>query len=304
MIQDKRETGEDGKAEKWYVEVSYIFRRATLMDIAERKADERLTHPVENGGGGAGVSDLIKTDENHPVHFATGGETDPQMLKDISFGNNNKMLKGKEIDSSQKRKREETYSCNLFIEFWKLYPRKIDKPKAWSEWVKLSPEDRSSAVEGVKAWLQLWQKFDAAEKAFIIYPERFLKNRRFDPETLSSDLAVKLKARQVPGSGIRKTAAEIDEAKEIESRAKANAKKAEDEERNRGLAAKRESQAILRCFDSLPDEKKKSIFDAAVKVLEDSGIAKSKDKYPEIYSTALNSKIVQLTRPEYELITF
>lgn len=222
------------------------------------------------------------------------------MLKDISFGNNNKMLKGKEIDVSQKRKREETYSCNLFIEFWKLYPRKIDKPKAWSEWVKLSQDDRAAAVTGVTAWLKLWSKYDAAEKAFIIYPERFLKNRRFDLETLSSDLAVKLKARQVPGSGNKRTAAEIDEAKDLEAKAKAKSKKEEDEQSEKNLQAKKEVASILKFFESLPESKRESIQASALKVLEETGIAKSKEKFPKIYETALNSKIVQLTRPEYE----
>lgn len=128
----EKELIQDFRDKKCYIVLNYIFKRSTLEGFAESEAQREAENQTP-----------AKTD---PVQNGTGAENDPQMLKEISFGNKNKMLKENACVSSKKKK-EEIYSCPLFVSFWTLYPRKIDKPKAWSEWTKLSDEERSAALE-------------------------------------------------------------------------------------------------------------------------------------------------------------
>lgn len=190
-------------------------------------------------------------------------------------------------------KNEKIYSCPIFINFWKLYPRKIDKPKAWAAWKKLSPAGRESAFEGLKAWTKLWDKFKDDEKAYIIYPERFLKYERYSDETIRTDLANKLKALQVPGSANNKTAAEIQKAKDMEITFQKKLQENEElEKRNKEEARKVEEEAI-RYFKSLPQQDQ----DALRKKAEDSlmavsAIANTREKYPEQFEKMKKAKII------------
>lgn len=272
-----------------------------MAEIVDRKAEEREIHPVENGGGGEDI---------HPVGFAPGGETDPQMLKDIPNGINIKCLKDMHSSSKDVKEKKETkekevfkdpkYPCNMFYDFWILYPRKTDKPKAWTAWIKLSPADRESAIEGVKAWNRLWNTFKDDEKAFIIYPERFIKNRRFDAETISTDLAQKLKARMVPGSGNKQTMTQIDENKAREAAARKRQEEQEELDEKKRKESKAEAERILQYFQALSDAEVAKVEKEVADLLESTGIARMREKFPRIYEDSRRSKIVQIVRPMYE----
>lgn len=192
------------------------------------------------------------------------------------------------------------YPCNMFYDFWILYPRKTDKPKAWTAWIKLSPADRESAIEGVKAWNRLWNTFKDDEKAFIIYPERFIKNRRFDAETISTDLAQKLKARMVPGSGNKQTMTQIDENKAREAAARKRQEEQEELDEKKRKESKAEAERILQYFQALSDAEVAKVEKEVADLLESTGIARMREKFPRIYEDSRRSKIVQIVRPMYE----
>lgn len=73
-----------------------------------------------------------------------------------------------------------TYTSD-FENFWINYPKKVEKPKAFTEWKKIKPnKDLQEKINnGVNSWIksQQWQN-----KRYIIYPARFLKNRRWEDE--------------------------------------------------------------------------------------------------------------------------
>lgn len=103
-----------------------------------------------------------------------------------------------------------------------------------------------------------------------------------------------------PGSGNKITAAQIDEAKRKEEsmRKKLEQEKAEEERKER--EARIDKENVLQFFQSLADEKREEIEREATRMLEEAGIARSKEKYPKIYANSFNSKVVQLTRPLYD----
>jgi hypothetical protein len=70
-----------------------------------------------------------------------------------------------------------------FTAFWTAYPRKVEKPKAIAAWKALHPDEptRAAILAGLTRWVGSpdWTK-DGGQ--FIVYPERFLKNRRWEDE--------------------------------------------------------------------------------------------------------------------------
>ena len=208
---------------------------------------------------------------------------------------NNTNTENKEIlnNASVSNKFEKDYSCPIFLEFWKLYPRKIDKPKAWTAWKKLSSAGRESALEGLKAWIELWKTFKDDEKAFIIYPERFLKYERYSDETIRTDLATKLRALKTPGSANKKTAAEIQTAKDLEITFQKKLQENEALEKRNKEEAKRVEEEAIRYFKSLPTSEQEALRKKAEDSLMAVGaIANTREKYPEQFEKMKRSKII------------
>ena len=68
-----------------------------------------------------------------------------------------------------------------FDEFWKKYPRKIEKPEARREYHKaLQRTTHEVIMEGLRRFNTLGP--GAGEKQFIIYPARWLKRDRWEDE--------------------------------------------------------------------------------------------------------------------------
>lgn len=196
-------------------------------------------------------------------------------------------------------KNEKEYSCIIFQNFWKLYPRKIDKPKAWTAWKKLSPDERESALEGLKAWTKLWDTFKDDEKGFIIYPERFLKNERYSDETIRTDLAAKLRALQTPGSANKRTSAEIQKAKDLEITYQKKILENEDLEKKVKEETRRVEEEAYKYFRSLPTESQEAIKKKAEdSLMAISAIAATREKYPDQFQKMKKAKIIGLIKLE------
>lgn len=67
-----------------------------------------------------------------------------------------------------------------FEDFWGRCPQRKQKRKALTEWRKLTAGDRAAALEAVVAWYEHFKK--EHKDATLLYPERFLKNRRWEDE--------------------------------------------------------------------------------------------------------------------------
>jgi hypothetical protein len=76
-----------------------------------------------------------------------------------------------------------------FEEFWKCYPRKIEKAKARAVWRQLSPdaELRAKILAAIEAQKksELWRREGGK---FIVYPERWLERGRWEDETAGAVL--------------------------------------------------------------------------------------------------------------------
>ena len=80
------------------------------------------------------------------------------------------------------KEKKDTYSC-AFESFWKLYPKKKEKPEAYKAWKNLKPSEelQKKIKEAVNQYKQKeeWKKENGR---FIIYPERFIKRQKWEDE--------------------------------------------------------------------------------------------------------------------------
>jgi hypothetical protein len=76
-----------------------------------------------------------------------------------------------------------------FVLFWYRYPRKVSKAESQRLWARLSPEDRTAALQRLPAQVAHWQ-LSGTERRFIPYPTTWLAQRRWEDELedLSSPL--------------------------------------------------------------------------------------------------------------------
>ena len=65
-----------------------------------------------------------------------------------------------------------------FDRFWKEFNYKVGKVKAQCEWKKLTDDDKAKALARIKAYHFACK----AHSREMVYPERYLKHRRFDDE--------------------------------------------------------------------------------------------------------------------------
>lgn len=69
----------------------------------------------------------------------------------------------------------------IFEEFWKLYPKKIGKPKAFEFWEKLEPSEHKEILQDIPKRIK---EDDKWLNDFIKDPERYLKNRQWEDEII------------------------------------------------------------------------------------------------------------------------
>lgn len=68
-----------------------------------------------------------------------------------------------------------------FIDWYKLYPRKMARKDAEKAWKSLSADDRELALEALPNHLEYW-KLNGTEKEFMPYPASWLRGYRFEDE--------------------------------------------------------------------------------------------------------------------------
>lgn len=65
-----------------------------------------------------------------------------------------------------------------FDAFWGLYNYKVGKANAQKQWNKLSEADKMNAIKSIKAY----DGFIKRKQIAKVYPERYLKHRRFEDQ--------------------------------------------------------------------------------------------------------------------------
>jgi hypothetical protein len=116
--------------------------------------------------------------------------------------------KGKE-GKGRERKYPDDFEC-----FWNLYPkdRRVEKGNALKSWKALSPESQALALAG---GARLQAAFLNADSQFLPYPERWLKNARWeDPDAELARLAGKNGSGNGPRIVIHKNQSDIDRERE------------------------------------------------------------------------------------------
>lgn len=88
----------------------------------------------------------------------------------------------KKKNTSSKKEQEEKY-LEMFNEFWKLYPKKVDKANARKKWLRLKPNDElfktiMSALEN-QITLKKWHEID---KQYIPNPTTWINGERWEDE--------------------------------------------------------------------------------------------------------------------------
>lgn len=93
-----------------------------------------------------------------------------------------KVPTSKKDNTPSKREQEEKY-LQMFNEFWKLYPKKVDKANARKKWLRLKPNDElfktiMSALEN-QITLKKWHEID---KQYIPNPTTWINGERWEDE--------------------------------------------------------------------------------------------------------------------------
>lgn len=68
-----------------------------------------------------------------------------------------------------------------FEDFWKAYPRKVDKKRAKAAWGRIAKGVRLQIIEHVQN--RPWPK----DKSFVMHPTTFLNNERWEDDTAATD---------------------------------------------------------------------------------------------------------------------
>ena len=68
-----------------------------------------------------------------------------------------------------------------FIDWYKLYPRKMARKDAEKAWNKLTDDEQEEAMEALPNHIKYWQ-LKNTEKEFISYPASWLNGFRFQDE--------------------------------------------------------------------------------------------------------------------------
>ncbi len=107
------------------------------------------------------------TEDNHmDTNGVPVGDNAPPKIREV---------KGREVKLSK-----DIYTPK-FDEFWKLYPKKVGKPKTFDLWKSLSLKEMDSILEDVPK-----RKLDDKWiNGFIKDPERYIKNRQWEDEIIA-----------------------------------------------------------------------------------------------------------------------
>jgi hypothetical protein len=146
FIEDIVRKDENGRAVKWYVGVRFA-QSSTLANF----------HTTENLHSG-------KTPDKYPV-----------MVNEIPINDNQMPVESKSATEAKTDKAPSKYSEDFEV-FWTAYPRKIGKQSAYREWKRC----KVSLPTALRAIEQQRKAGMFKDQQYILYPERWIKNGRWE----------------------------------------------------------------------------------------------------------------------------
>lgn len=94
-------------------------------------------------------------------------------------------LRNGSITVKRRLKKIDEYNCLFFKEFWKCYPKKIGKGKAWEEWNKISIEKDENLIKKMITVINQFKITDQWQKnngQYIPNPATWLHQKRWEDE--------------------------------------------------------------------------------------------------------------------------
>ena len=179
------EKGEDYKilAEKGWKR--YLISRAKIVEgkvdeILNEMAELNLIEKQEWLKGNLSMPKMSKYSDDYTKKIRRVSEQDTESVRTVS-----KSVRQDKIREDKIREDKSIYTTGeiVFENFWKSYPKKKEKPKARSVWQKLRPDKK--LIQEIMAGLEKYKLSEDWIKEngrFIPYPERFLKNEKWEDE--------------------------------------------------------------------------------------------------------------------------
>lgn len=184
-------------AKKKYIEIKLVYKEGTkqiqkrTITTAGHKlklVEQMLGKPIgefvdtpigENNDTPIGESNDTPIGENADTPIGENNEDNNTLINNTLINNTNIKDNSMLSSSSSKKESKKTTNNPLFEEFWKLYPKKINKKKASVSFeTALKNNEFDTIMSGLKRYIAKLEKEETASK-YILLATTFLNNDRF-----------------------------------------------------------------------------------------------------------------------------
>lgn len=86
-----------------------------------------------------------------------------------------------DLFGSRRASNAQAYASDGFDEFWRRYPRRVDKMEAARAWRSLAPPDRAAAMGALAEHVAYWDEV-GRDPEHIPHAATWLRRRRFEDE--------------------------------------------------------------------------------------------------------------------------
>lgn len=134
------------------------------------------------------VADIPEGTEHLPLHTATGAECGgvhpkgKETADEAPRARNNSLIAYSIDNKKKKNKQKKDFAVSsvpdsLFLKFYSLYGRDIDKPRVWSKWQRLTEEEKKKIMDYVPLYVAA-----TPDKRYRRAPLTFLEKRTWENE--------------------------------------------------------------------------------------------------------------------------
>lgn len=114
--------------------------------------------------------------------YQNGKSILPNGQMDVPERKNEFAQMGQPIPDINKDNKQDKKPDDLFISFWNIYDKKIDRPKCEKKWLKLSDNDKKAILAYVPNYTK-----STPEKKYRKHPATFLNNRSWENEIINNN---------------------------------------------------------------------------------------------------------------------
>ena len=171
-------------AKKEYIEIKLVYKEGTkqiqkriitTVGYKLKLVEKMMGEPIVK-------SNYTPIVESNYTPIVENNEDNNTLINNTNINNTNikdNVLFQKKNSSSSKKESKKTTNNPLFEEFWKLYPKKINKKKASVSFeTALKNNEFDTIMSGLKRYIAKLEKEETASK-YILLATTFLNNDRF-----------------------------------------------------------------------------------------------------------------------------